>query len=49
MTAAPRQIVVVDDEPDLRSLLGDYPSLQGFAALRHAGFLVALLADLPAT
>ena len=31
MTAAPRQIVVVDDEPDLRSLLGDYPNLQGFA------------------
>ena len=31
MTAAPRQIVVVDDEPELRSLLKDYLTLQGLA------------------
>jgi DNA-binding response OmpR family regulator len=40
-TPAPGRIVVVDDEPDLRAMLGDYLSLHGFA-VRGAADAAAL-------
>lgn len=49
MTPAP-EIVVVDDEPDLRALLEDYLSLQGFSVRTADGAaaLDRLLAERPA-
>jgi DNA-binding response OmpR family regulator len=46
----PTEIIVVDDEPDLRALLEDYLTLQGFAVRTADGpaALEAALADRPA-